>query len=173
GIPPTSITSVLGIVKAYSTRVGNGPFPTELIDETGEKLRTIGHEFGATTGRPRRCGWFDVVALKYSAMINGIKGIAITKLDVLDTFEEIKVCVGYTLNGKVLKNFTTTARELDKVQPVYETFEGWKTPISGITKYSDLPANARKYIEALARFTGTEIKMVSVGAKRDQTIDVK
>ena len=170
GIPPTAISSILGVVKAYSTRVGNGPFPTELKDETGEQLRKIGGEFGATTGRPRRCGWFDVVSVKYSAMVNGIKSIAITKLDVLDSFETLKICVGYTLNGKIVKNFTTTVETLDRVEPIYETIEGWKTKISDVKKYSDLPANARKYVEALARFTQTEIKMVSVGARRDQTI---
>ena len=173
GIPPTMVDSVLGVVKAYSTRVGNGPFPTELTDETGEKLRAVGHEFGATTGRPRRCGWFDVVAMKYSAMINGIKPIAITKLDVLDTFDTIKVCVGYQSKGKILNSFPTAPETLEKVTPVYETLPGWKTPLSEISSYASLPPNARKYIEALARFTGTEIKMVSVGARRDQTIIVR
>ena len=172
GIPPTSVESILGIVKAYSTRVGNGPFPTELKDETGERLRKIGHEFGATTGRPRRCGWFDVVALKYSAMINGIKSIAITKLDVLDDFEKIEVCIGYRIHGKIVQTFPSAPQVLDAVAPIYETFDGWKTPISNITSYPALPANARKYIEAMASLTGTEIKMVSVGARRDQTIMV-
>jgi adenylosuccinate synthase len=170
GIPPTMIESVLGVVKAYSTRVGNGPFPTELDNETGEQLRTTGHEFGATTGRPRRCGWFDAVALQYSAMINGIQSIAITKLDVLDDFEKIKVCVGYEMNGKISRTFPTASQALESVQPVYETFDGWRTPISNATSYAALPPNARKYVEALASLTGAGIKMISVGARRDQTI---
>ncbi|MFI5252649.1 MAG: adenylosuccinate synthase [Bacteroidota bacterium] len=170
GIPPTMVESVLGIVKAYSTRVGNGPFPTELNDETGEKLRKIGHEFGATTGRPRRCGWFDVVAMKYSVMINGIKSIAITKLDVLDEFDSIKVCVGYEIAGKVTHAFPTDCRKLESVKPVYEVLEGWKSSISKITSYSSLPANARRYVETIAALSGADIKMISVGARRDQTI---
>jgi adenylosuccinate synthase len=170
GIPPTAITSVLGVVKAYSTRVGNGPFPTELLNETGERLRKIGGEFGATTGRPRRCGWFDVVSLKYSAMINGIKEIAVTKLDVLDSFDRIEVCTGYRYKGKVLNSFPTTVKMLEEVEPITQSFEGWKAAISGIRSYNDLPANAKTYVNALAAFTGTKIKMISVGARRDQTI---
>ncbi len=172
GIPPTSITSVLGIVKAYSTRVGNGPFPTELINDTGERLRSVGHEFGATTGRPRRCGWFDAVALRYSAMINGISKIAITKIDVLDGFEEIKMCTGYEFQGRTLKTFPTDVSSLKQITPVYESFEGWKTPLSSITSYSALPAAAKNYLHALARLTGTTISLVSVGPRRDQTIAV-
>jgi adenylosuccinate synthase len=122
GIPPTEIKNIIGIVKAYSTRVGNGPFPTELNDATGERLRTIGGEFGATTGRPRRCGWLDIVSLKYSIMVNGIREIALTKLDVLDEFDEIKVCTGYTVNGKPLKSFSSDVATLDAVTPVYKTF---------------------------------------------------
>lgn len=172
GIPPTSVSSILGVVKAYSTRVGNGPFPTELRDATGEQLRETGHEYGATTGRPRRCGWFDAVALKYSAMINGIKQIAVTKLDVLDAFDEIKVCVGYQLNGKLLKSFPTDAETLDAAIPLYETFEGWKTKTSELTAYADLPLNAQKYAQAIASFSGTELKMISIGARRDQIMFV-
>ena len=170
GIPPTAVDSIVGIVKAYCTRVGNGPFPTELNDETGERLRSLGHEFGATTGRPRRCGWFDAVALKYSAMINGIDKIAITKLDVLDTFEEIKVCVGYEFRGKRLKTFPTDIASLERIVPVYESFEGWKTPLAGAASYADLPRNARAYLDTLARLTGTTLWLVSVGPRRDQTV---
>lgn len=173
GIPPTSISSITGVVKAYCTRVGNGPFPTELTDETGALLRSIGHEYGATTGRPRRCGWFDAFSLRYTAMINGITQIAITKLDVLDTFDEIRVCVGYQLNGRPLKNFSTDIVTLSDVQPVYETFEGWKTTTSDRLTYSSLPAAQRKYIEALAHLTGTEVVIISVGKRRDQTIIVQ
>lgn len=169
GIPPTSVDSIVGIVKAYSTRVGNGPFPTELLDETGKRLRTIGHEFGATTGRPRRCGWFDAVAVKYSAMVNGIQQTCITKLDVLDEFDELKICVGYEVNGKRLKTFPSDVKTLESVKPVYETFAGWKTTLSAARKYSELPQNTRTYLNALAELTGTEPWIVSVGPRRDQT----
>ena len=170
GIPPTSVDTVDGVVKAYCTRVGEGPFPTELIDATGERLRTTGHEFGATTGRPRRCGWFDAVALKYTAMVNGIDRIAVTKLDVLDAFDEIKVCIGYEHKGKRLKSFPTDLASLGSITPVYESYEGWKTPLADLTMYGDLPRNARKYLEALAHLTGTRLWVVSVGPRRDQTI---
>jgi adenylosuccinate synthase len=170
GIPPTAISSVLGIVKAYSTRVGNGPFPTELTDATGERLRTTGHEFGATTGRPRRCGWLDAVALRYSAMINGIDRIAVTKIDVLDTFEEIRVCIGYERRGKRLKGFPTDLSTLEEVTPVYETFAGWMTPLSAVRSAAALPPAARRYLDAMAHFSGTRIALVSTGPRRDQTL---
>jgi adenylosuccinate synthase len=172
GIPPTAITSVLGVVKAYSTRVGNGPFPTELTDATGERLRETGGEYGATTGRPRRCGWFDALALRHSVMINGIGQIAITKLDVLDDFEEIRVCIGYEHRGKLLKTFRTDVPTLESLVPVYETFPGWKSRTADVKSYDKLPPNARRYIEAIGSFTGTEVHMVSVGARRDQTLFV-
>lgn len=173
GIPPTAISSVIGIVKAYCTRVGNGPFPTELTDEIGEHLRSVGHEYGATTGRPRRCGWFDAVALRYSAMINGIERIAVTKLDVLDQLDAIPLCVGYEYRGRRLKTFPTDPPSLEQIRPVYETFNGWKSPLSGVLSYGELPVAARQYLEALARFTGTRVSMVSVGPRRDQTIIVE
>jgi adenylosuccinate synthase len=173
GIPPTAVNSIVGIVKAYCTRVGNGPFPTELTEATGERLRSIGHEFGATTGRPRRCGWFDAVAMRYSAMINGIERIAITKLDVLDQFEEIKVCIGYEYGGRRLKTFPTDVESLTHITPIYELFEGWKTTLAGVTSYADLPTNARRYIEALAHLSGTSLWIVSVGPRRDQTIVIE
>ncbi|MEX2117859.1 MAG: adenylosuccinate synthase [Bacteroidota bacterium] len=173
GIPPTSIQSILGVVKAYSTRVGNGPFPTELSDATGERLRTIGGEFGATTGRPRRCGWLDMVSLKYSVRVNGISRIAITKLDVLDEFDEIKVCVAYTRGGKTLQHFPTDVQTLEQATPVYKTFKGWKTPTSDIRRYRNLPPQARTYIEAIRKILGIDIWMVSVGARRDQTLFVR
>jgi len=172
GIPPTTVDAIAGIVKAYCTRVGNGPFPTEQLNPTGERLRTIGHEFGATTGRPRRCGWLDTVALKYSVMVNGIERIAITKLDVLDEFDEIKVCVGYEYQGKRVKTFPTDVKVLDNVVPIYESFEGWLEPLSGVTSYANLPGKARKYVEAIARLTGTSIWIISTGPRRDQTIMV-
>jgi adenylosuccinate synthase len=172
GIPPTSVREVIGVVKAYCTRVGNGPFPTELTDATGERLRTLGHEFGATTGRPRRCGWFDAVAMKYSAMINGITRIAITKLDVLDTFDEIRICVAYEVNGKRLKSFPTDLKTIEQVKPVYESFAGWKESISSMSAYEALPPNAHAYLRALAHLTGTTLWLVSVGPRRDQTVTV-
>lgn len=170
GIPPTEIKSIVGVVKAYSTRVGNGPFPTELNDGTGTALRTIGGEFGSTTGRPRRCGWLDMVSLRYSIQVNGIQKIAITKLDVLDSFDEIKICTSYKLQGKKVSHFPTDARTLEEVQPVYETFKGWKTDISKARRYNDLPPAARKYVEALGKLAQIKIWMVSVGARRDQTL---
>ncbi len=172
GIPPTAIESVVGIVKAYSTRVGNGPFPTELLDATGERLRTIGHEFGATTGRPRRCGWLDAVALKYSAMINGIQKTVITKLDVLDGFEKINVCTAYEVNGKRLKSFPTDLTTLDRTVPVYETFEGWNVSTSAFNTFAQLPRATQTYVRALADLTGTKTWIISVGPRRDQTIIV-
>ncbi len=170
GIPPTSVGRVVGVVKAYLTRVGNGPFPTELDNELGNTLRTLGGEYGATTGRPRRCGWFDAVSLRYSAMVNGIQEIAVTKLDVLDTFETIKICTGYLDNGLRAKGFPSDARSLGSVVPAYETFEGWQTPTSGIVSYAALPDKARAYLSAIGKLSGTRVHMVSVGARRDQTI---
>jgi len=172
GIPPTKISSVLGIVKAYTTRVGLGPFPTELEDELGEKLRKIGVEFGATTGRPRRCGWFDAFLLNYSRMINGIGRAAITKLDVLSHFEEIKVCVGYEINGKKLKTYPTSLGEMMKVKPVYETLKGWNSEISNINNYDQLPLEAKDYLQFISQQSGFEISIISVGPRRDQTIQL-
>jgi adenylosuccinate synthase len=173
GIPPTAIRSIVGVVKAYSTRVGNGPFPTELENEIGERLRTTGGEFGATTGRPRRCGWLDLVSLAYSLRVNGVQRIAITKLDVLDEFDQINVCVGYRLNGKKLSSFPTDVQTLEQVKPEYRSFKGWQTRTSDRRKFKDLPAAARAYIEAITRLTKTDVWMVSVGARRDQTLFVR
>ncbi len=173
GIPPTKINMVIGIVKAYTTRVGNGPFPTELLDEDGEKLRKVGAEFGATTGRPRRCGWFDAALVKYSAMINGIDCVAITKLDVLSSFEEIKVCVGYELNGKKLVYFPSDAAKLSKVTPVYKVLPGWNEDISNCKSYADLPENTKEYLSLIAKESGISINIISVGPKRAQTFYVQ
>ena len=173
GIPPTAINSIVGIVKAYSTRVGNGPFPTELENEIGERLRKTGGEFGATTGRPRRCGWLDAVSLRYSIRVNGIQKIAITKLDVLDEFKEIKVCTDFKLGGKKLIHYPTDAQTLDAVEPVYQTFKGWQTKTSDIKSYGKLPKEAKQYIQALDKMLDTKIWMVSVGARRDQTLLVR
>ena len=170
GIPPTAIDSVLGVVKAYSTRVGNGPFPTELHDGTGELLRSEGAEFGATTGRPRRCGWLDLVSLKYSVMVNGISEIALTKLDVLNSFDEIKVCTEYHTGGRPEKNFPADCRVLDEVEPQYRTFPGWKTSLEGIKNFSDLPENARKYISFIEDYTEANVSLVSLSPAREDTI---
>lgn len=170
GLPPTKISSVIGIVKAYTTRVGLGPFPTELTDEVGDKLREWGAEYGATTGRPRRCGWFDAFLVKYSRMINGIERAAITKLDVLSNFDEIKVCVGYEQNGKMLKSYPTTEAALEGAVPVYETLPGWKKDISDIKDYDSLPAETKDYLSFISVQSGFEINIISVGPKRSQTI---
>ena len=173
GIPPNKITQIVGIVKAYTTRVGNGPFPTELLNEEGEKLRKTGAEYGATTGRPRRCGWFDAFLVKYSAMINGIDCVAITKLDVLSVFDEIKVCIGYELDGKKLKSFPTDVERLCNVKPLYETLTGWKQNISNCKSYSDLPENTKNYLAFLVKNAGIKINIISVGPKRTQTFFVQ
>jgi adenylosuccinate synthase len=170
GIPPTAITKITGIVKAYTTRVGNGPFPSELTGDEGERLRTWGNEYGATTGRPRRCGWFDAVLLAYSARVNGIQEMAITKLDVLSHLDEIPVCKSYTVNGKPLKTFPTDERRLGEVKTVYETLPGWKQSLSDVRTFDDLPENARRYIFRLEELTGIPVRIISVGARRDQTL---
>jgi len=172
GIPPTKIDSVFGIVKAYTTRVGNGPFPSELEDADGEKLRKDGAEFGATTGRPRRCGWFDAFLVKYSAMINGIGSVAITKLDVLSHFDKIKVCVGYQLDGKTLKSFPTDVERLEKVTPIYEELVGWNEDITECKSYSDLPTKTKEYLDFIATQAGIKLEIISVGPKRRQTFFV-
>ena len=173
GIPPTSIKEIIGVVKAYSTRVGNGPFPTELLDETGDRLRTTGGEFGATTGRPRRCGWLDVVSLRHSIRVNGITKIAVTKLDVLDEFDEIRICTGYKVGGKRIPDFPTDVRTLEHVEPVYTSYAGWRSPTSGVRRFRDLPPKARAYVNAMKKHLATNIWMVSVGARRDQTLIVR
>lgn len=170
GVPPTKIDKVIGIVKAYTTRVGNGPFPTELNDEIGENLRKWGAEFGATTGRPRRCGWLDLFALNYSCQINGISEVAITKLDVLSELDEIKVCTAYEHNGKVLKSFPATVDILDNVKPIYQSFKGWKSDISNIRNFDNLPKEAREYLSFIADFCGFKNTIISVGPDREQTI---
>ena len=173
GIPPTSIKEIIGVVKAYSTRVGNGPFPTELLDESGDRLRTTGGEFGATTGRPRRCGWLDVVSLLHSIRVNGITKIAVTKLDVLDEFDEIRICTGYKVNGKTIPDFPTDVPTLEHVEPVYTSYAGWRSPTSGVRRFRDLPPKARTYVNAMKKHLRTNIWMVSVGARRDQTLIVR
>ena len=169
GIAPTKISAVLGVVKAYSTRVGLGPFPTELHDETGEILRKEGHEFGATTGRDRRCGWLDIPALNYSIMVNGITDIALTKMDVLGAFDEIKICTGYKVDGAPAKYFPADGRTLENVECEYITLPGWKSSLDGIRSFKDLPAEAQKYVETIETLTDTSIAWISTSPARDDT----
>lgn len=172
GIGPTHIDNVIGVTKAYVTRVGEGPFLTELLDETGERIRTIGGEFGTTTGRPRRCGWFDAVLSRYCVLVGGLTEMAITKLDVFDTFDELKVCVAYKdkRDGKIYKDYPTNINMHKYLEPVYETYEGWKEDISKAKTMEELPLNARKYLNKLEELVGIPIKIVSVGPDREQTI---
>ncbi len=172
GIGPTNIKNVIGVTKAYITRVGEGPFVTELLDETGEKIRTIGGEFGTTTGRPRRCGWFDAVLSRYCVLVGGLTEMAITKLDVFDTFDELKVCVAYKdkRDGKIYKDYPTNINMHKYLEPVYETYKGWKTDITKSKKMEDLPENAKAYLKKLEELVGIPIKIVSVGPDREQTI---
>ena len=170
GVAPNKIQTVVGVVKAYCTRVGAGPFPTEQLNEIGEKLREAGHEFGTVTGRPRRTGWLDAFVVRYAGMISGITHMAITRLDILDDFDEIKMCTGYKYKGELLNEIPASLKVLAEVEPVYETFKGWKTSISGIRKYEDLPKEARVYLERMAEVTGIKVGIVSVGPNRDQTI---
>jgi len=170
GIPVNKIDNVIGISKAYATRVGEGPFPTELLDKMGGKLRAVGGEFGATTGRPRRCGWLDAEMLRFACYINGFTQLAITKLDVLDEFSEIKMCTHYILNGKKVNYYDGDANFLSKVKPVYKTFKGWNKSTKGITKYSDLPKEAKKYLKEIERLTQVKIKYISTGPKRQEII---
>jgi len=170
GVSPRDINEVVGISKAYVTRVGSGPFPTELDDETGEKLRKIGGEFGATTGRPRRCGWFDAMVIRYAVRVNGLTGIALTKLDVLSAFDTIKVCTGYELSGQQLESLPAELESFENCKPVYEELPGWNCDISKAKSFEELPENARNYVKRLETLAGCQIILVSVGPRRDQTI---
>jgi adenylosuccinate synthase len=173
GVSPRDIHEIIGISKAYVTRVGSGPFPTELLCETGEEIRRIGGEFGATTGRPRRCGWFDTMVIRYAVRVNGLTGIALTKLDVLSEFDTIKVCIGYTFQGKTLESLPAALEIFENCQPVYEELPGWKTDITGARSFNDLPATAQAYVRRLEELAGCPIVMVSVGPRRDQTINLR
>ncbi len=170
GIAPRAITEVMGIVKAYTTRVGSGPFPTEQDNQLGELLRSRGKEYGATTGRPRRCGWADAVAIRHAVRINGMTSVAITKLDVLDTLDEIKICVGYSLNGKLYEEMPCELSILEKAEPQYIAMPGWKQSTVGIRKYDDLPKKARTYVEKLCRLCKVKAAIISTGPRRDETI---
>ena len=169
GIAPNGITDIIGVTKAYSTSVGGGPFTAELFDEDGKKLRDIGAEYGATTGRPRRCGWLDAVALDYSSYLNGFTSIAVTKLDVLDSFDEIKVCEAYELDGKVTKYLPDTNGQ-ERAKPIFKTFKGWKTDTTGCRRWEDLPKAAQDYVKAIGEYAHCPVSYVSVGPERDQII---
>lgn len=170
GIPPQAITEVIGIMKAYTTRVGEGPFPTELNDSTGKKLRDDGGEYGATTGRPRRCGWLDTVVGRYAVDVNGISSLALTKLDVLDDFDEIKICVSYRLDGETVTEMPEETVSLDKVEPVYETLPGWKTSTNDVDNFESLPDAAKRYIARIEELVNAPVSIVSTGVSRAATI---
>ena len=170
GVPPTKIDAVVAVAKAYVTRVGGGPFPTEALDAMGDRIRERGNEFGSVTGRPRRCGWFDVPLMRYAAMLNGIDSLVVTKLDVLDELDKIPVCVGYRCGRHEVAEIPPTSRGLETVEPVYECLPGWQTATAGISRFEDLPENARQYLAYLENRTGVEIGCVSTGPERNQTI---
>ena len=173
GVSPREIHEIIGISKAYITRVGSGPFPTELLEEVGEQLRLTGGEFGATTGRPRRCGWFDAMVIRFAVRVNGLTGIALTKLDVLSEFDIIKVCTGYTYKGKMLETLPASLEVFEKCQPVYEELPGWSKDITGARSFEELPPAAQSYVRRLEELAGCPIVMVSVGPRRDQTITLR
>jgi len=170
GIGPKKIDKVLGVTKAYTTRVGSGPLPTELKDEIGKKIQKTGNEFGATTGRARRVGWFDALMCRYSAMVNGLDAIVLTKLDVLSGLEEIKICIGYKYKNKIIKNFSSNSEVLEKCEPVYEELNGWNENLDGIKNLENLPENAKKYIKRIEELMEIPISIVSIGPERNQTL---
>jgi adenylosuccinate synthase len=172
GIGPTAIDAVLGVVKAYTTRVGNGPLPTEADPEAAGRIRELGGEFGATTGRPRRCGWFDAMVVRYAVRVNGLTGLAVTKLDVLDSVPEIPVGVGYRLDGEEIDSIPADLERMDRVKPMYETLPGWQKATGGVRRLADLPAAARAYLDRLQDLAHAPIRYVSVGTRRDQIIEV-
>ena len=173
GLGPTAIDRVMGITKAYTTRVGGGPFPTELIDATGERLQKIGDEFGATTGRPRRCGWLDTVVLRYATRVNGLWGLALTKMDVLSGLETLKICTAYELDGKRLTELPNDFEDFSRVQPLYEEIPGWEEPLAGARTVDDLPAAAQRYMRRIEEIVGIPVVCVSVGAERGETIVIQ
>jgi len=170
GVPPHKIDRVVGVMKAYTTRVGEGPFPTELLDDHGMLLRETGREFGATTGRPRRCGWFDAVATRYSVMVNGIDDLAVTKLDVLDELPKVRICVGYKCDGKMYETMPNDGDLLQHCTPVYQEFDGWRTSTKRVQEFDGLPKRARIYLQKLAQLSGAKLSIVSVGARREETM---
>ncbi len=173
GLSPSKLEHVLGVFKSYTTRVGSGPMPTELQDETGESIREQAHEYGATTGRPRRCGWFDGVAASFSSRINGFSGVALTRLDILDTFPSIKICTGYKVDGDIIDQFPSRVAILEKCEPVYEELAGWQSPISHVRRFEDLPHQAQSYMKRLEELVACPVDLISVGPKREETIIVR
>jgi adenylosuccinate synthase len=169
GVAPNKIREIMGVTKAYCTRVGSGPFPTELFDATGEELRKIGNEFGATTGRPRRCGWIDLVALRFACMVNGVTKIIMTKSDVLDSFKDLQICTAYNINGTVTKEVPYQLSQ-SNLEPVYEQFKGWSRPVSECRQWSELPKEMNDYLSFINEYLGVEVKYVSNGPGRDQII---
>jgi len=170
GVGPTLLDRVVGVVKAYTSRVGEGPFPTELKDAVGEHIRELGHEYGTTTGRPRRCGWLDLCVLRKAVRANGPDALAITHLDVLDGFAEIPLCVAYEIDGERVEMFPSSLRETERATPIYEVMPGWQTPIADCRRFEDLPVNARRYLDRISELTGVPFCMITVGSERDQTI---
>ena len=170
GIGPTAIDAVLGVVKAYTTRVGNGPLPTEMDETVSEMFRQLGEEFGATTGRPRRCGWFDAVVVRYAVRVNGLTDLAVTKLDVLDTLEQLRVCVGYRIDDETVDDIAADPETLDRVEPIYEVLDGWCRPTTGARRLADLPPQARAYLDRIQDLAETHVAYVSVGSGREQII---
>jgi adenylosuccinate synthase len=170
GVPPQAISRALGVVKAYTTRVGAGPFPTELFGEMGNRLRETGSEYGAVTGRPRRCGWYDAVAVRYAARINGLDGLALTKLDVLDGLGHIDICTAYRVGSRTLADFPSDLGQLAQCEPVYESMPGWSAPTRGVRRFDALPEAARRYIARLEEVSGVRASIVSTGSERDDTI---
>ena len=173
GIPPTRIDRVIAVVKAYTTRVGSGPFPTELLDADGERLRSVGAEYGTTTGRPRRCGWYDAVIARYAARINGVTDFVLTKLDVLTGWESIPVCVAYEVDGKRFEEMPMTQTDFHHATPVYELYDGWTEDISGARTFGDLPKNAQHYVRALEQLSGAPFSSIGVGPDREQTLQLR
>lgn len=170
GVAPSKIDRVIGVVKAYSTRVGEGPFVSELHDEIGEHIRQVGHEFGATTGRSRRCGWLDLNVVKHATLLNGLSDLVITKIDILSDFEEIKICTGYEIDGNIIHHIPSSLRDLEKAKPVYTTLPGWKQDISDIRDFDQLPENCKRYVKFIEEYTGVRVSMISVGPERNHNI---
>jgi adenylosuccinate synthase len=170
GLPPRAIDGVLGVAKAYTTRVGEGPLPTELFGEVGNRLRETGQEFGAVTGRPRRCGWYDAVAVHYAVRVNGLDALALTKMDVLDGMPELQICTAYRCDGRTLTEFPGEIAQLARCEPVYESVPGWSQPTAGVRRFADLPANAQRYIARLEELTGVPAAVLSTGSAREDTI---
>ena len=170
GVPGSFVTKVVGIIKSYTTRVGGGPFPTEQDNDTGQHIRDRGHEYGTVTGRPRRCGWFDAVAVRYTARLSGVNVLAVMLLDVLSQLDELKICVAYEIDGRRVTDFPSHVDDLRRVQPVYETLPGWRQEITEVRRMADLPENARAYLNRISQIVGRPVELASVGPDRQQTI---